>query len=125
MQRVNEREALDNLIKYKEKIMSENNLSRQLFKVSLTLVLMAVVVFSNLIYSGQALAADSYNAPTDGYVETRNPNRVDSTTEELAKSKINVPDQNQGDSIYERVVERTNKQKTDSSKSKAEIEPLR
>lgn len=125
MQRVNEREALDNLIKYKEKIMSEKNLSRQLFKVSLTLVLVTVVMFSNLIYSGRALAADSYNAPTDGYVETRNPNRVDSTTEELAKSKINVPDKNQGDSIYERVVERTNKQKTDSSKSKAEIEPLR
>lgn len=105
--------------------MSEKNLSRQLFKVSLTLVLMAVVVLSNVVYSGRALAADSYNPPTDGYVETRNPNRVDSTTEELAKSKINVPDKNKSDSIYERVVERTNKQETDSSKPKTEIESLR
>ena len=125
MQRVDEREALDNFIKYKEKIMSENNLSRQLFKVSLTLVLMAVVVFTNVVYSGRALAADSYNAPTDGYVETRNPNRVDSTTEEIAKSKLNVPDKNQGESIYERVVEKTNEQKTDSSSGKTEIESLR
>lgn len=125
MQRVNEREAQGNFIKYKEKIMSENNLSRQLFKVSLTLVLMAVVVFANVVYSGQALAADSYNAPTDGYVETRNPNRVESTTEEIAKSKLGVPDKNQGESIYDRVVEKTNKQKTNSSKSKAEIESLR
>ena len=124
MQRVNEREALDNFIKYKEKIMSEN-LSRRLFKVSLTLVLMAVVVFTNVVYSGRALAADSYNAPTDGYVETRNPNRVESTTEEIAKSKINVPDENKGESIYQRVIEKTNEQKTNSSSGKAEIESLR
>ena len=105
--------------------MSKNKLSRRLFKVSLTLVLMAVVVFTNVVYSGRALAADSYNAPTDGYVETRNPNRVESTTEEIAKSKINIPDENKGESIYQRVIEKTNEQKTNSSSGKAEIESLR
>lgn len=105
--------------------MSKNNLGRRLRKISLALVFMTVIFLTNVVSSGQALAADSYNAATDGYVETRNPNRVDSTTEEIAKSKMNLPDENKGESIYDRVVEKTNKQKTDSSKNKTKAESLR
>lgn len=105
--------------------MSENNIRRRLRKISLALVLMTVIFLTNVVSGGQALAADSYDAPIDGYIETRNPNRVNSTTEELAKSKINLPDENQGESIYDRVVEKTNKQKTDSSLSKTKAESLR
>lgn len=105
--------------------MSENNLSRRLRKISLALVLMTVIFLTNVVSSGQALAADSYDAPIDGYIETRNPNRVNSTTEELAKSKINLPDENKGESIYERVVEKTNEQKTNSALGKTKTESSR
>ena len=105
--------------------MSENNLRRRLRKISLALVLMTVIFLTNVISGGQALAADSYDAPIDGYVESRNPNRVDSTTEELAKSKINLPDENKGESIYQRVVERTNEQKTNSALGKTKTESSR
>jgi hypothetical protein len=104
--------------------MSEN-LSRKIRKISLALVLMTVIFLTNVVSGGQALAADSYDAPIDGYVESRNPNRVDSTTEELAKSKINLPDENQGESIYERVVEKTNEQKTNSALGKTKSDSLR
>lgn len=98
--------------------MSENSLSR-LRKILLALVFTTVILLTNILSIGQAWAADGYNAATDGYIETRNPNRVDSTTEELAKSKINLPDENQGESIYDRVVEKTNKEQTESAKGQA------
>lgn len=104
--------------------MSEN-LSRRLSKISLALVMMTVILLTNVVSSGQALAVDSYEAPIDGYVESRNPNRVDSTTEELAKSKINLPDENKGESIYQRVVEKTNEQKTNSTLGKTKTESSR
>lgn len=74
--------------------------------------LVIIVVFTFLLnFSYQtALAADNYSAPTDSYQETRNPNRVNTTTEELAKSKLNSSPETEGESIYDRLVDKVNQQ---------------
>ena len=105
--------------------MSKNNLTVKLRKVLLALVLTVGILFTQVAYGGQVLAADAYNSATDGYMETRNPNRVNSTTEEISKSKLNLPDDNQGESIYDRAVDKSNKQQTDGSKREAKAKSLR
>ena len=79
-----------------------------------SLTIATIVIFGafllNITYEPTALAADNFNSATDTYQETRNPNRVNSTREELAKSKLDVPEKTEGESIYDRVVDRVNKQ---------------
>ena len=86
---------------------------------SLTIATIAIfgAFLLNITYEPTALAADNYNSATDTYQETRNPNRVNSTTEELAKSKLDVPEKTEGESIYDRVVDRVNKQETATKES--------
>ena len=93
-------------------------------KIVIALVLTLGISIANLAYNiPAAIAADNYNAATDTYQETRNPNRVNSTTEELAKSKINVPDKKaEKDSIYDRLVDKVNQQQSSSSQETAKIE---
>ena len=97
-------------------------------QVALTLVMILGILTINLAYSGQALAGDNYSAQTDTYQETRNPNRVDTTREELSNSKLNSPKDSQaGQSIYESVVDRVNQQRDTSikgsSNTKTKSEP--
>ena len=100
--------------------MFDNNTLRCLRNLTLALVLTIGMLLTNLAYSGQALAADNYSAATDTYQETRNPNRVNTSTEELAKSKIDVPEEKeQGTSIYEQVIDRTNQQRDTSVKGQS------
>lgn len=79
-----------------------------------TIILGALII--NLNYVDTALAADNYSAPTDTYQETRNPNRVNSSPEELAKSKLDRPEEAKGESIYDRVVERVDNQRKETLK---------
>ena len=88
---------------------------RYLRNMALALALTVGMFLTNLNYSGQALAADNYSAATDTYQETRNPNRVNTTTEELANSKLNLPKE-EGKSIYDTLVDRVNKQQDTSVK---------
>ena len=83
---------------------------------ALVLVLAGGIFF--IPHTGRAIAADNYSAPTDTYQETRNPNRVDSTPEELAKSKLDMPQENEakGESIYEQVVDKVNRERDTSVK---------
>ena len=76
-----------------------------------TIILGALII--NLNYVDTALAADNYSAATDTYQETRNLNRVNSTPEELAKSKLDRPEETEGKSIYDRVVERVDNQRNE------------
>ena len=108
--------------------MFDNNVVRWLRSLTLALILTIGLLLTNLTYSGSALAADNYSAATDTYQETRNPNRVNTTREELAKSKLDKPDESEkGGSIYEQVVERTNQQRDTSipgtSNKKTRSEP--
>ncbi len=100
---------------------------RYLRNMALALMLTVGMFLTNLNYSGQALAADNYSAATDTYQETRNPNRVNTTTEELAKSKLNLPREEEGESIYDTLVDRVNKQRDTSvkgnSSTKTKSEP--
>ena len=56
-----------------------------------------------------ALAADNYNAATDTYQETRNPNRVSTKTKDLEKSDINKVEKTEDESIYGRLVKKVDK----------------
>ena len=97
--------------------MFDNNI-RWLCNLTVAVVLTVGMFLINLSYSGPALAADNYSAATDTYQETRNPNRVNSTREELSNSKLDLPEESQdnGESIYERVVDRVNQQRDTSIK---------
>ncbi|MBE9043984.1 hypothetical protein IQ255_06125 [Pleurocapsales cyanobacterium LEGE 10410] len=100
--------------------MFDNHTVRCLRNLALAFVLIVGMFLTNLADGGQALAADNYSAPTDTYQETRNPNRVDTSTEELTKSKIDLPEeQEQGTSIYEQVVDRVNQQRDTSLKGQS------
>lgn len=103
--------------------MSNFNINRWL-RIAAIAILTVGIWFVNIAYSGSVLAADNYSAETDTYQETCNPNRVDSTKEELAKSTVHVPEETAGKSIYERVVERVDSQKEaytpEKTKTKAE-----
>ena len=109
--------------------MFDNNIVRRWRSIALALVLSIGILVTNLAYSGQALAADNYSAATDTYQETRNPNRVNTTREELAKSEIDKPEESEakGQSIYEQVIDRTNQQRDTSipgtSNKKTRSEP--
>ena len=108
--------------------MFDNNIVRRWRSIALALVLSIGVLVANLAYSGQALAADNYSAQTDTYQETRNPNRVNTTREELANSELDKPDESKaGESIYESVVDRVNQQRDTSvpgtSNKKTRSEP--
>ena len=100
--------------------MSKKRQSANFFQ-SLVLVTIAVLstVMLHLAYQPTALAADNYNAAMDGYQETRNPNRVNSSEEELKNSKIYESEKTNEDSIYDRLVQKVNKQK-DNAVSKEE-----
>ena len=107
-------------------------LPKVLFRLR-SLVLAFVLVLGMLIFNPfattSALAGDNYSAETDTYQETRNPNRVDTTREELAKSKLSTSaeEETEGQSIYDTVVDRVNKQRDTSipgsSNKKTRSEP--
>ena len=109
--------------------MSAKDIVRCLRHTALALILTVGLLLTNFAHSGQALAADNYSAATDTYQETRNPNRVDTTREELAKSELDKPQASEatGESIYEQVIDRTNKQRDTSiqgtSNKKTRSEP--
>lgn len=109
--------------------MFDNRFVNWLRNLTLALILSIGLLLTNLTYSGQALAADNYSAATDTYQETRNPNRVNTTREELTKSEMDKPDESEakGQSIYEQVIDRTNKQRDTSvpgtSNKKTRSEP--
>ena len=109
--------------------MFDNNVVRWLRNLTLALILTIGLFLTNLSYGASALAADNYSAATDTYQETRNPNRVNTTREELAKSKLDKPDESEakGESIYEQVIERTDRQQDTSipgtSNKKTRSEP--
>jgi hypothetical protein len=97
--------------------MFAKNIVRYLRQIALALVLTVGLLLTNFAHSGQVLAADNYSAATDTYQETRNPNRVNTTREELSKSELDKPQENKGgESIYEQVIDRTNKQRDTSIK---------
>ena len=108
--------------------MFDNYIVRWL-RITVAVVLIVGTFLINPSYNGQALAADNYSAATDTYQETRNPNRVNSTREELANSKLDLPEEREsdGESIYERVVDRVNQQRDTSikgtSNTKTKSEP--
>ena len=99
--------------------MFAKNIVRYWRKIALALVLSVGLLLTNFTHSEQALAADNYSAATDTYQETRNPNRVNSTREELVNSKLNKPDESetQGESIYDSVIDRVNRQRDTSVKT--------
>ena len=86
------------------------NITRLIRSLTIATIVIFGAFLLNVTYEPTALAADNFNSATDTYQETRNPNRVNSTTEELAKSKLDVPEKTEGESIYDRVVDRVNKQ---------------
>ena len=80
-----------------------------------SLALVAVAVLSTFwLNVNYALAADNYNVATDTYQETRNLNRVETTTEELAKSNLNKLDKTEGKSIYENLVEKVDDRRNEA-----------
>ena len=102
---------------------------RRLRKLAFALVLIIGILTINVATSGLAIADDNYSAETDTYQETRNPNRVDSTREELSNSKLNSTpeEETKGKSIYDTVVDRVNRQRDTSikgsSNTKTKSEP--
>ena len=97
--------------------MFDNHIVRWL-RITVAVVLIVGTFLINPSYNVRALAADSYSAATDTYQETRNPNRVNSTREELANSELDLPEarESDGESIYERVVDRVNQQRDSAIK---------
>ena len=95
----------------------------------LAFILVLGMLVLNPISATPALAGDNYSAETDTYQETRNPNRVDTTREELAKSKLSTTakEETEGQSIYDTVVDRVNNQRDTSiqgsSNKKTRSEP--
>ena len=78
------------------------------FAIAFTFALGVIIL--NVGATLPAYAGDNYSAQTDTYQETRNPNRVDTTTEDLAKSKLNAPEE-EGKSIYENLIDKVDRQK--------------
>lgn len=100
----------------------------RLRKLAFAFILTIGIFTINVAISPQAIAADNYSAETDTYQETRNPNRVNTTPEELKNSKLSsTPEEEKGQSIYETVVERVNNQRDTSvkgsSNTKTKSEP--
>ena len=108
----------------------QNSIIHRLRRVILALVLIVGILTINFANTPTAIAAnDNYSAETDTYQETRNPNRVDTTREELAKSSLSSTpeEETQGQSIYDTVVDRVNRQRDTSikgsSNNKTKSEP--
>ena len=75
----------------------------------------AIAILSTFLFNANyALAADNYSAATDTYQESRNPNRVNTTTEELAKSNLNEMEETEGESIYEHLVEKVDNRENEA-----------
>lgn len=93
-----------------------------------SLILVTVMVLSAIAlpfaYETAALAADNYNAAMDGYQETRNPNRVKSSEEEIKNSEIYQTEETAENSIYEELVEKVNKEKETAAKKMAKEQSL-
>lgn len=87
------------------------NLASILRSVAVAIVAIFSISILNIASVPTALAADNYSAATDTYQETRNPNRVSTTTDELAKSKLNQEEEAKGESIYDRLVEKVDNQR--------------
>lgn len=109
--------------------MCDQNILYRLRKLTIALILIIGIFTINVASSSQAIAADNYSAETDTYQETRNPNRVDTTPEELRNSKMSTTaeEETEGKSIYDTVVERVNRQRDTSvkgsSNTKTKSEP--
>ena len=108
--------------------MFNQKIFHRLRKLALAFVLIVGILTINLANPNMAISADNYSAETDTYQETRNPNRVDTTREELANSKLNsTPEAEKGKSIYDTVVDRVNSQRDTSikgtSNTKTKSEP--
>ena len=104
------------------------NIVHRLRRLTFAFILTIGIFTINVAISSQAIAADNYSAETDTYQETRNPNRVNTTPEELKDSKLSsTPEEEKGQSIYETVVERVNNQRDTSikgsSNTKTKSEP--
>ena len=107
--------------------MYDQSIFNRLRKLALAFILIVGIFTINVVSSGQAIAADNYSAETDTYQETRNPNRVDSTREELKNSKLSSTPEEESQSIYDTVVDRVNSQRDTSvkgsSNTKTKSEP--
>ena len=95
-------------------MLNNTNIARILRSLAVTTVIILGVFVINMNYAPQALAADNYSAATDTYQETRNPNRVNTTTDELADSKMSEQKEAEGKSIYDRLVEKTDNQRDEA-----------
>jgi hypothetical protein len=89
-------------------------------RICRSFALVTITIFGifllNINYLPTALAADNYSPATDTYQETRNLNRVNTKTEELAKSKLNRSEETKGQSIYDRLVDKVDRQNKEVSK---------
>ena len=88
--------------------------------LAIALVAVISIFVVNPAIDGLALAADNYSASTDTYQETRNPNRVNTTMDELKNSNINKPTEEEGKSIYENLAEKVDKKRKASLKDLSE-----
>lgn len=86
--------------------------------IAIALVIFLGSLCFNTNYDSVALAADNYSAPTDTYQETRNPNRVNTDTEELKKSNINQPEATEEESIYDRLVDKVDRTRNEALEKK-------
>ncbi len=96
----------------------KNNYLKKIHLTSIKAIAILVVLLFNLICAPVAFADDNYSAETDTYQETRNPNRVDTTAEELAQSNLDLPDEDKGKSIYESLVEKVDSRRDESLSEK-------
>ena len=108
--------------------MYNQSIFNRLRKLAFAFVLIVGIFTINVASSGQAFARDNYSAETDTYQETRNPNRVDTTREDLKNSNLSsTPEEEKGQSIYDTVVDRVNSQRDTSvkgsSNTKTKSEP--
>ncbi|MGV2827090.1 hypothetical protein [Myxosarcina sp. GI1(2024)] len=105
--------------------MFHTNITHWLRTVAIAFILIVGTWLLNVPYSATALAGDNYSAETDTYQQTRNPNRVDSNKEELANSKTYLPEETEGKSIYENVIDRVNQQRETYSQDQTPSETER
>ena len=109
--------------------MYDQSIFNRLRKLAFAFILIVGIFTINVASSGQAIAGDNYSAETDTYQETRNPNRVNTTREDLKNSNLSSTseEETEGQSIYDTVVERVNSQRDTSvkgsSNTKTKSEP--
>ena len=93
------------------------NLFNLLRSLAIAFTFVLGVIILNVGATFPAYAGDNYSAQTDTYQETRNPNRVDTTTEDLTNSKLNAPEE-EGKSIYENLIDKVDQQKQSALQGK-------